>query len=200
MVERNIKWLSSSTCKCPLSLQTMCIRKTSPYLTVQTSPTAQQSCCGSPCDGTPVPQCQGVHPSFEPLANLMYSNDQIGSSIGSSLLSPQTRLVGVPTIGLPAAITLKIPLLTFMFASLWLHLCGRPEPAQNNHALECSSGVQTLSDSEGRPQRKEELGMLSCCPSILLYMAHLHICTSAVQLVLTPLRKHSFIMSSLVRT
>ena len=45
------------------------------------------------------------------------------SLIGPSLISPRTKLIGVPTIGLPAVITLKIPpnQHTSMYSHLHIH-------------------------------------------------------------------------------
>ena len=49
-----------------------------------------------------------------------YKN-RLRSSIGPSLISPRTKLIGAPTIGLPAVITLKIPLNQQSTRSYYLH-------------------------------------------------------------------------------
>ena len=50
---------------------------------------------------------------------------RLGSLIRPSLISPQTKLIGVPTIGLPAVITLKIPLNQQSYAATILIQCTK---------------------------------------------------------------------------
>ena len=70
---------------------------------------------GSPMVGTPINLFRGlIRLGLIKDLNLAITGmAELRSLIRPSLISPRNKLIGVPTIGLPAVITLKIPLINF---------------------------------------------------------------------------------------